>query len=57
MHATRDEDMSNEQQTQDDWRYQWAGFLDAQAAFYALPEQERIERVRAAFTNNEPEPF
>ena len=49
--------MSNEQQTQDDWRYQWAGFLDAQAAFYALPEQERIERVRAAFTNNEPEPF
>ena len=50
--------MSDDQQTQDAQRTDpWAGFLAAQAAFYALPEQERIALVRAAFNSNEPEPF
>ena len=50
--------MSDDQQTQDAERPDpWAGFLDAQAAFYALPEQERIELVRAAFETDDEVPF
>ena len=50
--------MSDDQQTQDAERPDpWAGFLDAQAEFYALPEQERIELVRAAFETDDEVPF